>query len=141
MRVLIILALAATALTTACGEPTPKAPPPPADADMTFKGSYAQSCRNVTTPPNGYLKAECAGVDGFLPTKIQASLCEGDIGNNNGVLVCNGTTAVDPESPNTPAPPKPAEPAKSSDADDAPEAGNTPEPGKAKATDTPAVKD
>jgi hypothetical protein len=121
MRVLTMMALTAvTMAAAACGEPAKKAPPPPADANFTFKGSYAKSCRDVTTVENGYLKAECAGVDGFVPTKIQASLCQGDIGNNNGVLVCNGATAVAPNAPNTPAP-APA-PAKASPAAKAPAA-------------------
>ncbi len=116
MRVWMTMTLAAAAMTVAaCGEPAKKEPPPPADANLAFKGSYAQSCRNVVTLENGYLSAECAGADGYVPTKIQASLCQGDIGNNNGVLVCNGAVAVDPAAPNTPAPaaaPAPAAEAK-----------------------------
>ena len=110
MRILTTMAVttALAMMTAACGEPAKKAPPPPADANMTFKGSYAQSCRNVVTLENGYMSAECAGADGYIPTKIQASLCQGDIGNANGLLVCNGAVAVDPAAPNTPAPTAPA---------------------------------
>lgn len=111
MRVLTTMALttAMAMMAAACGEPAKKTPPPPADANLTYKGSYAQSCRNVVTLENGYMSAECAGADGYIPTKIQASLCQGDIGNSNGVLACNGAVAVDPAAPNTPAPaPAPA---------------------------------
>lgn len=54
-------------------------------------GSYQGSCRNVTSLGNGVISAECADGSGrYRSTTIQASACQGDIGNQNGMLACNG---------------------------------------------------
>lgn len=54
-------------------------------------GSYQGSCRNVTSLGNGVISAECADSSGrYRSTTIQASACQGDIGNQNGMLACNG---------------------------------------------------
>jgi hypothetical protein len=94
MRVRTVLAISAMAIfaATGCGRHKKAAfqpGPPPA-----YTGSYAQSCRNITGLDGGFISAECADARGqFQPSYIQASACKGDIGNNNGVLVCNGATA------------------------------------------------
>lgn len=57
-------------------------------------GSYTASCRNVTSLGNGAISAECADGSGrFRSTTIQANQCRGDIGNQNGMLACNGAVA------------------------------------------------
>lgn len=54
-------------------------------------GSYQGSCRNVANLGNGVISAECAdGAGRYRSTTIQASACQGDIGNQNGILACNG---------------------------------------------------
>jgi hypothetical protein len=56
-------------------------------------GSFQGSCRN-TSSSNGMLTAECADGQGrFHFNSIPYTQCKGDIGNNNGTLVCNGATA------------------------------------------------
>ncbi len=56
-------------------------------------GSFQGSCRN-TNSSNGMLTAECADGQGrFHFSSIPFSQCKGDIGNNNGMLSCNGATA------------------------------------------------
>jgi hypothetical protein len=57
-------------------------------------GSYAGSCRN-TQSSNGVLTAECADSQGrFHMSSIPFGQCRGDIGNNNGMLTCNGANAT-----------------------------------------------
>jgi hypothetical protein len=92
MRTVITVAALAIVAASGCGKHrkavTAPAPPP------TYPGSYAQSCRNISALDGGYIKADCADTSGhFLLTYLQASLCQGDIGNSNGVLACNGAVA------------------------------------------------
>jgi len=55
-------------------------------------GSYQGSCRNTQTA-GGVLSAECADGQGqFHTSSIPYTQCRGDIGNNNGMLTCNGAT-------------------------------------------------
>ncbi len=105
MRVHTVLAVAAISLIAATGchrhsrKDFPPAPPP------AYPGSYAQSCRNITTLDGGFISAECADEKGkFVTTYLQAAACHGDIGNNNGVLVCGGAVATTTK-PNLLAPP------------------------------------
>jgi len=95
MRAHTVLAVAAISLIAATGchrhkkSDFPPAPPP------AYPGSYAQSCRSITTLGGGFISAECANEKGkFDTTYLQAAACHGDIGNNNGVLVCNGAVAT-----------------------------------------------
>jgi hypothetical protein len=103
MRVLKVLAVAALCLIAATGchrrrkTAFPKAPPP------LFAGSYAQSCRAITTLASGFISAECANTKGhFDLTYLQAAACHGDIGNNDGTLVCNGAVASTTPPPKIP---------------------------------------
>ena len=94
MRMRTVLTVAALAIVTAsgCGKHR-KAATAPA-APPTYPGSYAQSCRNIAALPGGYIQADCADTSGhYLLTYLQASLCQGDIGNSNGLLACNGAVA------------------------------------------------
>jgi hypothetical protein len=60
----------------------------------TGAGSYQQSCRNIRMS-NGQLSAECADAGGrFRSSAIAYTQCRGDIGNNNGMLSCNGAAAT-----------------------------------------------
>lgn len=112
MRVKTLLAISIVAVFAAsgCGKHKRtafKPGPPPA-----YPGSYIKSCRNITTVPGGYFSAECANSKGqFDLSYIQATLCHGDIGNNNGLLVCNGAEAT-----TSPPPPPAASSAPASDA-------------------------
>jgi hypothetical protein len=57
-------------------------------------GSYGGSCRN-TQSANGVLTAECADGQGrYHMSSIPFNQCRGDIGNNNGMLTCNGATGT-----------------------------------------------
>jgi hypothetical protein len=93
MRVKLVLAVAAVSLIAAgChrhkGNPFPPAPAP------DYAGSYAKSCRSITTLGSGFISAECADEHGkFITTYLLAAACHGDIGNINGVMACNGATA------------------------------------------------
>jgi hypothetical protein len=63
-------------------------------AAFAQSGSYAGSCRN-TQSSNGVLTAECADSNGrFHVSSIPYGQCRGDIGNNNGMLSCNGANAT-----------------------------------------------
>jgi hypothetical protein len=109
VRTILMVSVLAIFAASACGKrhKTAFTPgPPPA-----YPGSYAQSCRNITTLPGGYISAECADSNGrFDLSYIQASICQGDIGNKDGLLVCNGAIAtINP-------PPPPASDAPASDA-------------------------
>ena len=56
-------------------------------------GSFQGSCRN-TNSGNGMLTAECADGQGrYHFSSLPFTQCKGDIGNNNGMLSCNGATA------------------------------------------------
>ena len=58
------------------------------------RGSFEQSCRNIGIS-GGLLSAECTDMRGRQQTSsIPYRHCMGDIGNSNGVLVCNGATAT-----------------------------------------------
>ncbi len=67
-------------------------------------GSYQQSCRDFRMQ-GGTLTAVCrrANGRGDQLTTLNVTHCVGDIGNNNGRLICNGGR------PATPAPPLPRE--------------------------------
>jgi hypothetical protein len=57
-------------------------------------GSYSQSCRN-TQSAGGVLTAECADTQGrYHMSSLPFGQCHGAIGNNNGMLSCNGATAT-----------------------------------------------
>jgi CVNH domain len=77
-----------------------QAPPP---------GSYRESCRDIRLQgPN--LTALCRTMRGpEQPTALNVEHCVGDIGNNNGNLVCNGgqpaTAAPAPPGPGYAPPP------------------------------------
>jgi hypothetical protein len=61
---------------------------------LAQSGSYAGSCRN-TQSANGVLTAECADGQGrYHMSSIPFGQCRGDIGNNNGMLTCNGASAT-----------------------------------------------
>jgi len=83
MRVLMATALAAaTTLAGAASIPS---------TAFAQGGSYQQSCRNISSLGNGVISAECADSSGrYRSTTLQASACQGDIGNSNGILACNG---------------------------------------------------
>ncbi len=88
-----------------CGK-VKKAPAPPTISGVPgpYPGTYAKSCGNMTKLDGGVLRAQCAGVDGkFILSYIRADDCHGDIGNSNGMLVCNGATASTTALPALPA--------------------------------------
>jgi hypothetical protein len=61
---------------------------------MAQSGSYQGSCRN-TSSSNGVLSAECSdGQGNWRQSSINSGQCRGDIGNNHGMLACNGATAT-----------------------------------------------
>jgi hypothetical protein len=81
----ILMASAAAALVSSLGFAVP------ASAQT---GSYQQSCRNVQNS-NGTLSAECSdGRGGYRSSSLSSSQCRGDIGNNGGMLSCNGANAT-----------------------------------------------
>lgn len=81
----ILLATAAAALVGGLGFSVPAS---------AQSGSYQSSCRNVQSN-GGTLTAECSdGRGSFRSSSINASQCRGDIGNNAGMLSCNGANAV-----------------------------------------------
>ena len=93
MRAHTVLAVAAISLIAATGCHRHKKSAFPPAAPPAYPGSYAQSCRSITTLDAGYISAECADEKGkFITTYLLATACKGDIGNNNGVMVCNGAT-------------------------------------------------
>ena len=63
-------------------------------------GSYQQSCRDFRMQ-GGTLTAVCrrANGRGDQPTALNVTHCVGDIGNNNGQLVCNGGRPAAPPPP------------------------------------------
>jgi len=59
-------------------------------------GSYRESCRDIWIR-GSTLNAVCRTVrGGERPTALNIARCVGDIGNNNGHLVCNGGQPVPP---------------------------------------------
>jgi hypothetical protein len=86
MRILIATALAATTTLSGLAVTTTSA--------FAQGGSYQASCRNVASLGNGFISAECADGSGrYRSSTLQASACQGDIGNQNGILACNGAVA------------------------------------------------
>lgn len=64
----------------------------PAEAKAP-SGSYQETCRNIhyrnLGTPKARLNADCQRRDGsWNPSKLDVSKCRGDIGNDNGKLVC-----------------------------------------------------
>jgi hypothetical protein len=58
-------------------------------------GSFQQSCRNVAFDGTT-LTAECLSSRGaWRASSLASTRCKGDIGNGDGLLVCNGATATD----------------------------------------------
>lgn len=54
------------------------------------RGSFEASCRNIDVE-NGMLTAECRDMRGdWVASTIPYRQCRGDIGNNDGILNCNG---------------------------------------------------
>jgi hypothetical protein len=114
MRARIALAIAAMAMfaVAGCGKQKKAAIPAGPPRPPAFAGSYVQSCRNITSLDGGFITAECADTQGhFDVSYIKAAACKGDIGNQNGMLTCNGAVAT-----TTPPPPAPASDAAPSDA-------------------------
>jgi hypothetical protein len=63
---------------------------PALPAQAAPSGSYRQSCNSVRDDGR-QITAECRDVRGrYNPTSLDYRNCQGDIGNNNGQLVCNG---------------------------------------------------
>jgi CVNH domain len=88
---------AAAALLVGLAAPAAAQAPPP--------GSYRESCRDIRTQgPN--LTALCRTKRGREQvTALNVEHCVGDIGNNNGNLVCNGGRPAAPAPPPGPPPP------------------------------------
>lgn len=83
----IILATALLAATTLAGASV-------TTTASAQSGSFTASCRNVSNLGNGTISAECADGSGrYRSSTIQSSACKGDIGNQNGMLACNGAVA------------------------------------------------
>ena len=60
-----------------------------------FTGSFQSTCRNVSFV-GSTLTAECLSSNGaWRASALESTRCSGDIGNGNGLLVCNGATAAD----------------------------------------------
>jgi hypothetical protein len=111
MRARTALAIAAMAIFAAAGCGKQKKAQAPIGAPAAFAGSYIQSCRNIVSLDGGFITAECADARGqFDVSYIKAADCKGDIGNQNGLLVCNGAVAT-----TTPPVPGPASDTAASD--------------------------
>jgi hypothetical protein len=66
----------------------------PAQAQQP-RGSFEQSCRNIGVS-GSLLSADCNDVRGQShSTTIAYRQCRGDIGNNNGILTCNGAIGTE----------------------------------------------
>ena len=89
-------------------------------------GSYQQSCRDFRMQ-DGTLNAVCrrANGRGDQLTALNVTHCVGDIGNNNGQLVCNGGRPAAPPPP----PPREAQAAPYPAPGYAPPPGGYPAPG------------
>jgi hypothetical protein len=94
MRLFAAMALAGTSFSASA-----QAQPP---------GSYQESCGDIRMQ-GSTLTAMCRTVDGRgRPTALNIARCVGDIGNNNGRLVCSGGQPVRPRQgagPGYPPPP------------------------------------
>jgi hypothetical protein len=91
-----VLAIAVLAIfaVAGCGKKHKKAAIP-SGPPAAFAGTYVKSCRNIISLDGGFITAECADTQGrFDVSYIKAAACKGDIGNNNGLLVCNGAVAT-----------------------------------------------
>jgi hypothetical protein len=66
-------------------------------ASAQARGSYLQSCVDVSQ--NGpFISAACRDRAGrFRPSRIDTRNCRGDIANNNGSLTCGGGGAAPPD--------------------------------------------
>lgn len=88
------------ALSAGCKQRKPRAAASQGEAtsDLAFvgpAGTYRSSCHKSAIA-NGQLQSECLQPDGqHHRSTINVSHCHGDIGNQNGVLVCNGAIAED----------------------------------------------
>jgi hypothetical protein len=88
MRRLTVLGLASTAALFLAGTAAPALAQQPT-------GSFQASCRDVAVA-NGSLSAYCTDMRGQGHTSsIPYRQCRGDIGNNNGLLACNGARATE----------------------------------------------
>jgi hypothetical protein len=64
---------------------------PALPAEAAPGGSYTQSCTGVRDDGRGRMSAQCRDTRGrYRSTTLDYSGCRGDIGNNNGQLICNG---------------------------------------------------
>jgi hypothetical protein len=103
MRARTAVAVTAMAIFAAAGCGKHKKAAAPVGAPAAFAGSYTQSCRNIVSLDGGVISAECADAKGqFDISYIKAADCKGDIGNQNGLLICNG--AIASTTPPAPAP-------------------------------------
>jgi hypothetical protein len=81
MRVSVLMGVATLAMTTLPALPAEAAP----------GGSYMQSCRDIRDAGRGQMSAQCRDTRGrYRFTTLNYSGCVGDIGNNDGQLICNG---------------------------------------------------
>lgn len=81
MRILLMTAATMMAAATVPALPAQAAP----------GGSYMQSCNQVRDDGRGQMSAQCRGVGGrYHFTTLDYRGCRGDIGNNDGQLICNG---------------------------------------------------
>ena len=79
----------------AAGQMQQSAIPAPMKTAGTATGSFEGTCRNTTTS-NGRVFSECRAPDGqYRRSSIEYGKCLGDIGNQNGILACNGAVAQD----------------------------------------------
>ena len=83
------------------GAPAPASTTPQATASAgssgssAYTGSFQSTCRNVSFVGTT-LTAECLSGNGaWRASSLESTRCSGDIGNGNGLLVCNGATAAD----------------------------------------------
>ena len=66
----------------------------PAASNDPASGSFRATCRNIQTAGN-MLRADCADPSGrYHGSSIAFGQCRSDIANSNGMLSCNGATAV-----------------------------------------------
>lgn len=90
MRVVVGIAAALIGATTLPVLPAQAAP----------GGSYMQSCNSVRDTGRGQMSAQCRDIRGrYQFTTLDYSGCQGDIGNNNGQLICNGGRPGNPGRP------------------------------------------
>ena len=69
-------------------------PGQPVVAGNPSSGSFQRNCRNFQTS-GSTLSADCADSSGrYHSSRIAFGQCRGDIGNSNGMLSCNGATAI-----------------------------------------------